>query len=90
MCAAVVVRAGSCTSRKGFPRCRVAFGFPVLSVGYVHPLDLVSVGKWRGVEMVVICSCVFLKPLLCLFSFIVNASSTDTGDDVCGFVDSLL
>ena len=48
----------SCTSRKGFPGYRVAFGFPVQGVGYVHPLGLVSVERWRGVGMEVMCSCV--------------------------------
>ena len=42
MCAAVVAPAGSCTSQKGFPGCRAAFGFPALSTGYVHLVDLVS------------------------------------------------
>ena len=83
MCAAVVAQAGSCTSQRGFPGYRVAFGFPAQGVGYVHPLDLVSV------EMVLV-SCVSLKPLLCVFNLVVDTSSTDTGDDVCRFSDSVL
>jgi len=44
VCAAVVAPVGSCTSQRGFLGYRAAFGFPALSAGYVHLVDLVSVG----------------------------------------------
>ena len=56
----VVAPVVSCTSQRGYQGYRVAFDFSVQGVGYVHPLDLVSVGRWRGVGMVEMCSCVFI------------------------------